>query len=121
MYEKKKYNYRSLINHHVAVASCFFSLLQLLLSVFILICGFTLLSGFCNDLVCQGITDALGLWIGFSVGYYLVELLIFLHLHSLRVLLVNFNKSSENRGFFFVTFETKCSRTDLVKFVEDSL
>lgn len=66
----KEYTYESLVNRKVALFTCFLGILQLLVSIFILICAFIFLSGFCEGLSCQGVTDGLGFWIGFPVSGY---------------------------------------------------
>ena len=62
-----KYDYALLVNRGVAVTSCFIGVLEVLVGVFALICGFILLGGFCENVECGGITRGSGLFIGFPV------------------------------------------------------
>jgi len=62
-----KYDYETLINLKVSISCCVIGLLQVLVGLFMLICAFVFLGGFCENLECDGFTSGIGFFVGFPI------------------------------------------------------
>lgn len=59
--------YTGLVPRKFAIATCVFGMIELLVAIVVIICAFVLFGGFCDQFNCNGISKALGLWLGFPL------------------------------------------------------
>lgn len=60
-------DYRTILPRKTAVAACVIGMIELLVATFTIVCAFVIFGGFCNQLDCQDISNAIGLWLGFPL------------------------------------------------------
>jgi len=59
--------YNGLVPRKVAITTCVFGMIELLVAIIVIICAFVLFGGFCDQFDCEGFSKALGLWLGFPL------------------------------------------------------